>query len=121
MAGLSPDGQAAVLTVLTTNAFTSLHSADPGDDGANELTGSGYAQQGPTRFVNSGSNPTVSSNVDTVAFPPATADWGTPTFVGTWNGTSGEFMGSGPIAVPKPIKAGDVAQFTPGTLTVTSR
>jgi hypothetical protein len=121
MAGLSPDGQAAVLAVLTSNAYTSLHSADPGDAGVNELSGNGYVRQGPAIFVNTGSNPTVASNVDNIAFPPATADWGTPTFVGNWNFTSGEFMGSGPIAVPKPIKAGDVAQFAPGTLTVTSK
>jgi hypothetical protein len=121
MSGLSPEGQAAILQVLTNNTFASLHSADPGDTGANELAGNGYARQGPTPFLNSGSNPTVAANTDNVSFPPATADWGTPTFVGNWNGVSGEFMGSGAIAVPKPIKAGDVAQFTPGTLTITSR
>jgi hypothetical protein len=122
MSGLSPNGQAAVLLPLTENAFTSLHSADPGDTGANELAGNGYARPGPAAFENIGQNPTVASNLDTVAFPPALADWGAPTFVGNWDAaTGGNFMGSGAIAVPKPIKAGDVAQFTPGTLTITSR
>jgi hypothetical protein len=122
MSGLSPDGQTVVLAVLTSNAFASLHSADPGANGANELSGNGYARPGPNLYETIGADPTVASNVDTVGFPPALVDWGTPTYVGNWDAaTGGTFRGSGPIAVPKPIKAGDVAQFSPGTLTITSR
>ena len=34
MTGLSSSGEAAVLTPLTTTAYVSLHTADPGNTGA---------------------------------------------------------------------------------------
>jgi hypothetical protein len=54
MPGLTDAGELAVLdeiynagggTFPTGNVFLSLHSADPADTGANELTGGGYARQ----------------------------------------------------------------------------
>ena len=40
MTGLSSAGEAAVLTPLTTTAYVSLHTADPGNTGASEVSGS---------------------------------------------------------------------------------
>ena len=68
MTGLSSKGETAVLAPLTTSAFVSLHTGDPGDTGANEVTGGAYARQGPIAFTNVGSNPTVASNSAHVKF-----------------------------------------------------
>ena len=61
MVGLSSKGETAVLTPLTTTCYVSLHTADPVDTGANEVSGSAYARVGPVTFANAGNNPTVSS------------------------------------------------------------
>ena len=76
MTGLSSAGEAAVLTPLTTTAYVSLHTADPGDTGANEISGSAYARVGPVTFGNAGNNPTVASNSAIVTFPAATGGLG---------------------------------------------
>jgi hypothetical protein len=122
MAGLSPYGEAAILTPLTTNAFVSLHTADPGINGANELSGSGYARQGPTGFTNTGSEPTVASNTAIITYPAATAAWGTITYFGLWDAVSaGNFRGSGALTASKVVNAGDTARFVVGALTVTAQ
>ena len=68
MTGLSGAGEAAVLTPLTTTAYVSLHTADPGNTGASEVSGSAYARTGPVAFTNAGNNPTVASNSAIVTF-----------------------------------------------------
>jgi hypothetical protein len=40
MTGLSPAGETAVLAPLTTTAYVSLHTTDPGDSGTSEVAGS---------------------------------------------------------------------------------
>ena len=77
MTGLSSSGEAAVLAPLTTTAYVSLHTADPGNTGTSEVSGGGYARQGPITFASAGSNPTVASNSAILTYPAATASWGT--------------------------------------------
>lgn len=122
MVGLSSKGEIAVLTPLTTTCYVSLHTADPGDTGANEVTGGSYARIGPVTFANAGTNPTVSSNSAILTFAAATAVWGTVTHFGTWDAaTVGNFRGAGALATSKLVSSGDTARFAANTLTITAQ
>jgi len=122
MVGLSPAGETAILTPLTTTAYVSLHTADPGTTGANEVSGGAYARQGPVAFTNAGSEPTVASNSTIVTFPAATAPWGTIGWLGIWTAaTAGTFQGSGALTASKAINSGDTARFLAGALTITAQ
>ena len=57
MVGLSATGETAVLAPLTAVAYVSLHTADPGVAGANEVAGGAYARQGTVAFANAGIEP----------------------------------------------------------------
>jgi hypothetical protein len=119
MTGLSAAGESAVLTPLTTTAYVSLHTADPGPAGGGEIAGGGYARQGPVAFANAGANPTVASNSVTLTYS-ATASWGTLTFFGLWDSaTAGNFRGSGPLNAPITVNSGDVVRFLANSLTIT--
>ena len=118
---LSSKGETAVLAPLTNTAYVSLHTGDPADIGANEVTGGAYARQGPVGFTNSGSNPTVAANTAVVSFPTATAGWGTISYFGIWDAvTAGNFRGSGTLASAKNVNLNDTARFLAGTLTITA-
>jgi hypothetical protein len=122
MSGLSSSGEAAILTPLTTTAYVSLHTGDPGDTGANEVSGGAYARQGPITFTNAGNNPTVASNSAILTFPVATAAWGTISYFGLWSAaTAGVFRGSGALITPGPVNNGDTARFLAGALTITAQ
>ena len=121
MTGLSSGGEAAVLTPLTTTAYVSLHTSDPGNAGASEVSGAHYARVGAVAFTNAGNNPTVASNTAIVTFPAATGSWGTVSHFGVWSAaTAGTFFGSGALVTPKPVGNGDTARFLAGALTITA-
>jgi hypothetical protein len=122
MTGLSSTGETAVLAPLTSTAYVSLHTADPGNTGASEVTGGAYVRQGPIAFASAGNNPTVASNSGVVTFPAATAAWGTIGFFGLWDAaTAGNFRGSGALVQSKPVSSGDTVKFLGGTLTITAQ
>jgi hypothetical protein len=122
MVGLSSKGETAILTPLTTTAYVSLHTADPGDTGANELSGGAYARLGPVTFANAGSNPTVASNSSVLTYAAATAAWGMITHFGVWDAaTVGNFRGSGALTTPKTVNSGDTARFAANALTITAQ
>ena len=122
MVGLSPAGETAILTPLTTTAYVSLHTADPGTTGANEISGGGYARQGPIAFTNAGSEPTVASNSAILTYPAATAAWGMINFFGIWTAlAAGTFQGSGAVTTPKTVNSGDTARFAANSLTITAQ
>ena len=121
MTGLSSSGETAVLTPLTTTAYVSLHTTDPGNIGAAEISGGSYARQGPITFANAGSNPTVASNTAILTFSTATTAWGTIGFFGLWTALNGgTFQGSGPLTTPTPINSGDTARFLTNALTISA-
>jgi hypothetical protein len=121
MTGLSSVGETAVLSPLTTTAYVSLHTGDPGNTGATEVSGGAYARQGPITFANAGNNPTVASNSAIITFPVATAAWGTIAYFGVWDAaTSGNFRGSGALTTAKAVNSGDTARFAAGALTITA-
>ena len=125
MVGLSATGEAAVLAPLTAIAYVSLHNADPGVTGANEITGGAYARQGTIAFANAGANPTVASNTAIVTFPQAVGNWGTVTHFGLWTDPSStvlaNFLGSGALSASSSINNGDTARFLVGNLTMTAQ
>ena len=120
MSGLSTFGEAAILTPLTANAYVSLHTADPGDAGASEVSGGAYARLGPVAFTNAGNNPTVASNSAILTYAAATAAWGTVTYFGVFDAlTGGNFRGSGALTTPKTVNSGDTPRFAANSLTIT--
>ena len=122
MTGLSSAGEAAILAPLTATAYVSLHTADPTDTGASEISGNAYARQGPVVFANAGANPTVASNSAIVTFPAATGAWGTVTHFGVWSAVAaGTFRGSGAVTTPKAVNTGDTARFAANALTITAQ
>ena len=125
MVGLTGWGEGMVLTPLGTGAFVSLHTADPGNTGANEVTGGGYTRMAATFAQLSGPNPTVDANSAIITFPAATADWaaGAPiTHFGVWDAaTAGNNRGSGALTTPKAVHSGDTARFAANALTITAQ
>jgi hypothetical protein len=122
MTGLSSVGETAVLSPLTTTAYVSLHTGDPGNTGLTEVSGGAYARQGPITFANAGNNPTVASNSAIITFPVATGSWGTIGYFGVWDAaTAGNFRGSGALTTAKAVNSGDTARFAAGALTITAQ
>jgi len=116
--GLSSNGESIILTSLLTGRFVSLHTADPGNTGASEVSGGAYARQSVT-FVQTGANPTVAANNAVVEFPVATANWGTLTHFGVWSAaTGGTYLGGDELETAKAINVDDVARFLAGYLQV---
>ena len=111
-----------------TSVFVSLHTADPADTGANEVTGGNYARisvaaaawtktiASPTAGIASATN-----NAD-IVFPasPATTTWaGTVTHVGIWSaGTGGNFLFGGALTTSRVVAVGDVFKFLATNLTI---
>ncbi len=117
-----------------THIFLSLHSADPGDTGASELTGGGYGRvdvgasayniwkstQGTSANEASSGTGGQTSNVNALAFAAATADWATATHFGLWDSlTTGNFLTGAALSAPKTVQNGDTPSFAADVLTVT--
>lgn len=105
--------------------YVSLHTADPGETGASEASGSGYARKSVT---NDATNfPAASSgakaNGVAVTFAVATGNWSSSanmTHFGIWDAlSSGNFIGGGSLSVAKPVLNGDTASFAIGDLDIT--
>ena len=110
--GISSAGEAAALAALLTGRYISLHTGDPGDDGADEVSGNGYARVSGGTFTASGGNPTTASNDGVIEFDAATGSWGTVSYFGVWSAASGgTFLGGSSVAVPKAYGAEDIARF----------
>jgi len=118
---LSSGGESNVLASLLAARFVSLHTAAPGDTGANEVAGGAYARQGPVSFANAGTNPTVASNTAILQYPVATTNWGTITHFGIWSAaTAGTFLAWAAVTTPKSIDIDDIARWEIGKLTVSA-
>jgi hypothetical protein len=89
------------------SVYVSLHSADPGDTGASELSGGGYARAAVTN--NSTNFPAASdgekANANPIEFPAATTDW-----------PGGNFLVGGPLDEAKTVETGDTASFAADAL-----
>ena len=119
--GLSTSGEADVLNAILTGRYVSLHTGDPGNTGASEVTGGAYARQAFGAYTITGGNPSEASNDATIEYPVCTVDWGTITHFGIWTAsTAGTFKGGKALNANKTVTVDDVFRFLAGTLVVTT-
>lgn len=92
----------------------SLHTADPGDSGTNEVVGGSYARQDVTSAFGAAAAGAV-TNTGLVQFTlmPAT----TATHVGFWAGST--FLWGQALTASKTLNAGDTFEFAIGDLDAT--
>lgn len=103
--------------------YIALYTSDPTDsDTGTEVTGGSYARQAVTNNTTNWPNASggSKSNGVAIAFPAATAAWGTITHVGIRDAlTGGNLLYSGALGTPKTVNNGDVFSFAAGQLTIT--
>ncbi|MFM7008834.1 MAG: hypothetical protein ACKO0Z_05810 [Betaproteobacteria bacterium] len=105
-------------TALSVALFTAVTDAEAGT--VTEVTGGSYARVAVNPLdanwsAASGNNGTT-SNVSTITFPQATADWGTVTHFGIHDGTNWMFIAA--LTNSRNITNGTTPSFAAGTLTV---
>lgn len=96
---------------LNATLTMTLHTADPGGTGANEVTGGSYAGQSVTMAAASNKSRTSSSTVTFAGMPATTA-----THFQLKNGATIEVYG--PLSTSFTVTAGQSIQFDPGEVTV---
>lgn len=113
-----------------TTLYISLHSADPGDTGASELTGGSYARASITTDTNnatdvnfnakgtSGAQRTI-TNKATITFPTATGNWTNATYFAIWDASSaGNCLFSGTITGGVTVNNGNTLSLVDGNMTI---
>jgi hypothetical protein len=109
---------------MPTAVFLSLHTASPTDAGshANEVStsGTGYARQTlATKMNATDATNGFSQNTATITAGPATADWGTVSFVAIEDAaTAGNMCIWGAPTTAKAVPTGDVFQLVPSQLAI---
>ena len=99
----------------TANPYVSLHTADPGETGASEVSGGSYARQQAAFDAAVSGASTNSSNIDFAAMPVATV-----THIGIWDALSGgNFLYHGALASSKTTTSGQTARIAAGELDIT--
>lgn len=103
--------------------YISLHTADPGETGASEVSGNSYARASVTN--NATNFPAASagskSNGTVINFAtPTSTGWSVVSHFGIWDAsTSGNFLIGGALNASKTINGGDAVSIGIGGLTVT--
>ena len=114
-------GKAAYTMPGTT--YLALFTANPTDTGsqAGEVSAGGYARQAISTAMGASDATTgTSSNTSAITFGPATAAWGTVTYVGIMDAsTAGNMLVAIPLTTSRTINNGDSFQFAVGQLTLT--
>ena len=98
-----------------TSVYVSLHTSNPGENGASEVTGGTYSRT--VASFSAGANKTTSNDV-IIEFDgmPAT----TVTHIGLWDAASGgNFWWGGALTASKTLTAGDTLKIPVGDLDVT--
>ena len=102
--------------VTTTTVYLSLHTADPGETGANEF--SSYVR--PEVHIATGANSTYSNDTTHSVVVNST---GTITYVGLWDASAtgtGNFFWGGALSASKTVaNSGDTVTLAIGALTIT--
>lgn len=103
--------------------WVSLHTADPSETGASEVTGGNYARisvaaAGWTKTT--GGTASATNTADIVYPASGTVTWsGTVTHVGIWNASSaGNFLFGGALTTSRVVASGDVFKFLATNLTI---
>ena len=95
--------------------YVSLHTADPGTTGSNEVSGGSYNRQpltlaAPSSMSTSNTNDLIFSNMPAV----------TVTHIGLWTAaTGGTFLWSGALTQARTLSAGDALVINAGNLQIT--
>ena len=101
--------------VHPTSLYVSLHTADPGQTGTNEVTGGSYVRKAVTFTAGALKASANSGDVEFTGMPTITV-----THIGLWSAsTGGNFWWGGSLTVSKALTAGDTLKIPTGDLTVT--
>ena len=104
-------------------AYLALYTAAPTDaGGGTEVTGGSYARQAmaANMAAATGTTPTLSTNSGQIAFPTATANWGTVVAIGVLDAsTAGNFLWWADLTASKTVNSGDTLVFNAGELDFT--
>lgn len=96
--------------------YVSLHTANPGEDGASEVTGGSYARQSVSFNAAAAGLIDNDAVIEFIDMPAETV-----THAGIWDAASGgNFLWGGALSVPKSMNAGDTFRFPAGDLDVTA-
>ncbi len=103
------------------NVYLALFTSDPGLTGASgEVSGGSYARQQVNASGWTTSTTKASENANTVAFPTASASWGTITHAALFDASSGgNMLVAGALAESKTIASGDRLEFGAGAVDFT--
>jgi hypothetical protein len=94
--------------------YLSLHTADPGETGADECTGGSYARQSIAFGAASSGAVANTGAISFTGMPAATV-----THVALWDASStGNCYWSGALTAPKTVGAGDTVSFAIGEVDV---
>ncbi len=109
--------------------YVGVSTTQPNADGTNvsEPVGNGYARVAITNDSShwhaapfQPSTGDRQSNILTITFPQATADWGVVAYAVLYDAPSGgNFLGWGALATPQDVTAGTTVAFSPDQLTAT--
>ena len=98
--------------------YVSLHTGDPGETGASELTGGSYARQSGAFGAASAGSVSSTADVDFTGMPSATI-----THVGIWSSStataSANFIIGGALTASKSTNSGDTFRLASGNLSAT--
>lgn len=98
-----------------TTLYASLHTADPGGTGANEVTGGSYARQAVSFAAAAAKATTNDAAVDFTGMPATTV-----THIALWDASSGGTLWwEGQLTASKTTGAGDTLQIAAGDFDVT--
>jgi hypothetical protein len=96
--------------------WVSLHSADPGLDGANELSGNNYGRVNASACFPAAALG-VCANDAIVQFPVPSGAWTTATHFGLWDAeTVGNFLRGAALTAPRTGTLGADVEFPVGNL-----
>lgn len=112
-----------VVHAAPASTYVALFTTTPANDGTGgvEVSGGSYVRQTMTGSgawqSPSGTTPTHTQNLSAIAFPTATANWGTIVGVGIYDASSGgNLLWVGSLGSSIVVNSGDVVQFVAGAL-----
>lgn len=103
------------------NLYVSLHTADPGDTGTDEVGAGDYSRVSTTTGADWDTPASDQfDNANEITFGVATSNWGTVSHVGIWDASSGgNFLLGTALDASKSIDTDDEARFQAGNLSFT--
>jgi hypothetical protein len=98
--------------------YVALHDGDPGETGANEISGGSYARQLGSFAAASGGATSNDADIEFTGMPDQTSS--PVTHASIWDAVSaGNCIWTGPLNASKVVNAGDTFRILAGALDVT--